>query len=243
MVICTPPTTHFELVRLALKSGADVLCEKPLATNARDARALVELARLSNRTLRTTAKYRFHSGITETKALLDSGEAGALESLQIAFGARFDFEKSWHSNTRLSGGGVWMDNGPHALDLARFFAGDLSFESVAQWNCDADLETETRVCLRGVAGENIEIALSWHRSLGDDFAVLTCERATIHVGWRETTWQKHGEMPQVLASGYDKSACFSAQWSAFLSGDTRLQTEDGARVVELLEAVYEAARS
>ncbi len=242
VVICTPPTTHFELVRLALESGANVLCEKPLATTARDALGLVDLAYCHEKTLRTAAKYRFHEGVVNAKSLLDSGEAGALESVRIAFGAPFDFKKLWHSNTSLSGGGVWMDNGPHALDLARFFAGELRLNSVAQWKCDADLETEARVCLRSQGGANIEIALSWHRALGDDFAVVQCERGTVRIGWRQTSWCEHGKTARILAGAYDKSACFAAVWNAFLNGDARLGTEDGARVVELLEAVYDAAR-
>ena len=42
--IATPPRTHYPLVKQALEAGKHVLVEKPLATNAADAEALVELA-------------------------------------------------------------------------------------------------------------------------------------------------------------------------------------------------------
>ncbi len=243
VVVCTPPSSHFDLVRLALQSGASVLCEKPLATNAFDARSLVELAQAQGKTLRTSAKYRFCEGVVKAKAWLDSGEAGELQSAHIAFGAPFDFAKSWHANTSLSGGGVWMDNGPHALDLARYFAGELRFDSVEEWNCEGTIETQVRARLRSTQGVDVGIALSWKHWLSDDFALLRCERGTLHIGWQQTKWCEHAKDARVLAGAYDKTACFASQWNGFASGDARLGEEDGARVVELLETVGRAARS
>jgi predicted dehydrogenase len=242
VLVCTPPATHFDLVRLALESGASVLCEKPLATRASDAQVLVELARAQNKMLRTSAKYRFCEGVAAAKSLLDSGEAGLLQTVRVAFGAPFEFENSWHANTLVSGGGVWMDNGPHALDLARFFAGELRFTSLEEWQTEGALETQTRVCLRSAGGAGVQIALSWKRFRGENFAVLNCERGTARIGWGETLWQPHGASERILAGGYDKSACFAAQWNGFLNGDTRFEGADGARVVELVEAVYTCAR-
>ena len=203
---------------------------------------MVELARSRALTLRTAAKYRFDAGVWAAKNLLQSGEVGGLRTLRIAFGAPFDWEKSWHANPRLSGGGVWMDNGPHALDLARFWAGELSFEAVKSWHQSGDLETEVEVELRSGLGAKVEIALSWQRVLGENFALLQCEAGIIAVGWRQTTWIARDGQARPLADGYSKSACFAAQWDGFLSGDTRWQSDDGARVVEALEAVYRGAR-
>lgn len=241
-VLCTPPSTHFDLAKLALNAGVHVLCEKPLCTNSADANALVELAQSRALTLRTSAKYRFDAGVRAAKTLLQSGEAGALRNLKIAFGAPFDWERSWHGNPILSGGGVWMDNGPHALDLARFFAGELEFQALKSWRKAGDLETEIEVELRAPDDVKIEIALSWQRALGERFAVLGCENGTLEVGWRQTTWNPRDGQVRVLAGAYDKRACFAAQWRGFIGDDVRWNVEDGARVVELLEAVYRNAR-
>src|SRR5689334_2182206 len=43
--ICTPNAAHFPMAKAALEAGKHVLCEKPLATSARDAATLVELAK------------------------------------------------------------------------------------------------------------------------------------------------------------------------------------------------------
>jgi len=241
VVICTPPTTHYKLVRLALEAGADVLCEKPLATRPDEARALIQLARTQNRTLRTSAKYRFCEGIVAAKSLLDSGEAGALQNLRLSFGAPFDFARSWHGDPRLSGGGVWMDNGPHALDLSRFFAGELRFQRIQEWATNGELETQLRAGFHSMSGAEVEIELSWLARLSDHFAVLQCTHGEIFVGWRETFWHPQDANPRVLAGAYDKAACFTAQWNGFARDDECWQAEDGARVAELLSAVYEGA--
>ena len=235
-IVCTPPTTHYELVQMALQNGADVLCEKPLATRANDARALVELADNNQRRLRTSAKYRFDAGVCAAKSRLDSGETGALHHLKIAFGAHFDYTRSWHANRELSGGGVWMDNGPHALDLARFFVGDLKVNSIVNWHCQGDLETEVAVSLRGAGGVGVAIELSWQRALGQWLAQLECERGVLSVGWRCSQWQPFDGQTQIIAGGYDKTAAFGAQWRGFVNGDARFEAADGARTVELLEA-------
>ena len=231
VVVCTPPTTHFDLVRAALESGAD------------DALALGELARHNNRTLRTAAKYRFCEGVQAAKTLTESGESGDLIEVRIAFGSAFDYANSWHSNPSLSGGGVWMDNGPHSLDLARYFAGDLKLVSLEEWRTCGPLELETEIGARfdSSLGAHVEIELSWERSLGD-FARLRFARGILEIGWRETRWRENGQAPRVLAGAYDKSACFAGNWNGFLCNDARCQAEDGTRVVELLEAVFEAAR-
>lgn len=240
VIVCTPPTTHEKLVRQALEAGVNVLCEKPLATRARDAQILVELAAQNKVKLRTSAKYRFAAGVEYAKNWPDLGE---LKRIKIAFGAPFDYAHSWHANREISGGGVWMDNGPHALDLARYFAGDLKVCSVENWRCDGDLEAEIRVGLRSEMGVIVEIELSWLRNLGDWLAILEGTDGTLKVGWREVLWQPARSQERIIEAAYDKNAGFAAQWRGFCENDARLGADDGARVVELLEAVYAAARS
>ncbi|WP_156761532.1 Gfo/Idh/MocA family protein [Microbacterium karelineae] len=45
VVLCAPPATHAALARAAIRAGKHVLCEKPLATDAEDVRAIVDEAR------------------------------------------------------------------------------------------------------------------------------------------------------------------------------------------------------
>jgi len=237
VIVCTPPATHFELVRLALEAGADVLCEKPLALGAADAAALVELAAQNGRALRTSAKYRFFAGVVAAKLLLDTGEAGAPLAVEIALGGPLDWARSWHSNIAISCGGVWMDNGPHAVDLARHLAGELQLADVERWAGGVTLETEVALRFNSAAGAAVRIELSWQRTLGEQFAVVRCERGILSVGWHATTWTENGGAERPLAGDYDKAACFAAQWRGFVEGDARFTAADGASTVAIVEAV------
>ena len=81
VVIATPTSTHFELVRRALAAGKHVLCEKPLCRRASEARELATLARRHRRILMTGHVFLFNSGIVKLKELYDSKELGEFRYL------------------------------------------------------------------------------------------------------------------------------------------------------------------
>jgi predicted dehydrogenase len=78
VVVATPSSTHHALVKEALQSGKDVLCEKPLATTAAAAAELAELARARGRILMVGHTFLFNPGIVKLKSLLDDQVAGKL---------------------------------------------------------------------------------------------------------------------------------------------------------------------
>jgi predicted dehydrogenase len=63
VVVCTPTSTHYEIVDAALRRDKHVLCEKPLAHRAADAWALVRLAEQRRRILMTGHIFLFNPGI------------------------------------------------------------------------------------------------------------------------------------------------------------------------------------
>lgn len=64
IVVATPTSTHFQIVKDALMAGKHVLCEKPLTTSGRDAWELVRLAKQKNVVLMTGHVFLFNAGIT-----------------------------------------------------------------------------------------------------------------------------------------------------------------------------------
>ncbi|MEM8994809.1 MAG: Gfo/Idh/MocA family oxidoreductase [Acidobacteriota bacterium] len=80
VVVATPAATHFEIAHEVLRSGRPVLVEKPLATDADQARTLVEEA--ERRGLALMVGHTFvYSGAVETLGrLIDDGELGTLRS-------------------------------------------------------------------------------------------------------------------------------------------------------------------
>lgn len=71
VVLATPSETHAELGTRILKSGRDLLVEKPIATSVDDARALIEAAEANNRILMVGHVERFNPAVTELVRLVN----------------------------------------------------------------------------------------------------------------------------------------------------------------------------
>src|SRR5207302_873243 len=69
--VCTPNSTHFEIASAFIKSGKNVLVEKPLALSSREAYELVELARTHRVVLSTGHFHRFNNGLRALKSTLE----------------------------------------------------------------------------------------------------------------------------------------------------------------------------
>lgn len=78
VVVATPASTHYDLVKAALEAGKHVFVEKPLATRAAEADQLAALAAAMNRTLMVGHTFLYNSAVRYMKALLDDGQLGPL---------------------------------------------------------------------------------------------------------------------------------------------------------------------
>jgi len=118
-----PPASHAEWTIAALQAGKVVLCEKPFARNAAEARVMVEAAVASGRPLLEAFHYRFHAVMRRAEALVREGALGALRSAAAEFHApiaRGPGELRWLAD---QGGGGMMDLGCYPLHALRTLIG------------------------------------------------------------------------------------------------------------------------
>src|SRR5829696_3673191 len=127
VVIATPHADHFDQAAAALEAGKHVLCEKPLAVHADQARRLALRADERRLRLATGLNHRFYPPVRDALALVGSWSIGRVEGVRAEIGhmASPEFLGSWHSDVARSGGGTLMDNGPHACDLVRLLLGEV----------------------------------------------------------------------------------------------------------------------
>lgn len=123
--ICTVPFVHKGITLEALEAGIHVLCEKPLAVSVAEAQEMTEKAKQKNKVLLVAFKFRFFDEVRNAKQLLDKGVLGKILSFRLMFGGYIDMANTWFSKKEISGGGVIMDNGPHAFDLVRHLLGEI----------------------------------------------------------------------------------------------------------------------
>ncbi len=120
---------HRELLAWAANSGIDVICDKPLATNLDDARAMVEIARQAGIRLMVPFNPRFQLPLIRVAKAIHEGEAGDLVSIYaVKYGrlptkAQGPQSAEWFLDPDRAGGGGFLDIGIHAVDALRWLAG------------------------------------------------------------------------------------------------------------------------
>ncbi|PSJ46999.1 gfo/Idh/MocA family oxidoreductase [Zobellella taiwanensis] len=127
--VTLPNFEHATVARAALAAGKHVLCEKPLALTAAEARDLAELASTAGVNSGTVFNNRRVPAIREIKNLVAAGEIGEpvhiLIQYQSEYAADPTLPHSWRYLKDKAGGGALHDIGAHAIDVARFICGDI----------------------------------------------------------------------------------------------------------------------
>lgn len=78
VVVCTPASSHYELVRRCLEAGKPVLVEKPITTDAAQALELIEFADSLDLTLLVGHTFLYNAAVQKVKNYIDGGELGQL---------------------------------------------------------------------------------------------------------------------------------------------------------------------
>jgi predicted dehydrogenase len=128
IVVCTPPNLHAEITIAALAAGKHVLCEKPLCRTLEEAEAMVAAARRAERVLKCGFNHRHHPAIFEAHQRLRRGEFGRPIAARCRYGicGRPGYENEWRADPNRAAGGQFAEQGTHAIDLFRWFLGDLA---------------------------------------------------------------------------------------------------------------------
>jgi len=116
--VCTPNSTHAEISIAAMKAGKHVMCEKPMAKTAAEAKAMLDVSRETGKLLTIGYQNRFREDSLFMKSLCQQGELGDIY-LGKAFATRRRGVPTWgvFMDKEKQGGGPLIDLGTHALDL------------------------------------------------------------------------------------------------------------------------------
>jgi predicted dehydrogenase len=117
-----PNSLHAEWTIRALRAGKHVLCEKPFASNAREAREMANAASETGKVLSEGFAYRYHPLTARIKEIMNGGELGRIKHIE----ARFCFLLPTPGNIRFRyelAGGALMDAGCYPVSLVRYLMG------------------------------------------------------------------------------------------------------------------------
>lgn len=170
--ICTPPSSHYDLITEALTHGLHVICEKPLVTNAKQMQDIFHLATTCAGFVYPCHNYQFSKAVNTIENLLAEGYIGTPHRVVMrtyrpthARGVA-EWQPDWRRQKEYAGGGILMDHGPHSLYLARRFLKNAIPDKVS---CmigsfgHNDFDTEDTVQLEIMYEQGVEaiIYLSW----------------------------------------------------------------------------------
>ncbi len=134
---CAPPSLHPEPTIAAAEAGKQLVCEKPLAKNARDAKTILDAAERAGVKHMTGFNYRFLPAVTFARKLIKDGTLGKIHYYKGAYlnfnGGMDDpsYPLKWLHQSETAGYGALADLGSHAIDLARFLVGEVASVSGA----------------------------------------------------------------------------------------------------------------
>ncbi len=144
VIIATLHDSLAEITRTAAEAGKHVLVEKPAARNAAELEPVMAAAAQHGVKVHVGFNHRYHRSLRKAKEIVDSGALGELMFVRARYGhgARVGYEKEWRSNPTLSGGGELIDQGPHLIDLSRWFLGEMTevqgFAHTYYWDMPVD---------------------------------------------------------------------------------------------------------
>ena len=154
-----PPNSHERWSIAALEAGKHVLCEKPFAMNAAEARRMVTAANASERLLIEAFHYRFHPYFHRVLEMLADDVIGDIRHIEAQFDVRIPYSSSEFRHNPMLGGGALMDLGCYPVHWVRTLIG--SEPQVTQAECvrsEAGVDVATRARLSFPGGVTAEIA-------------------------------------------------------------------------------------
>lgn len=176
--VCTPNSLHAPISIAALNAGKHVLCEKPMATSAEEADAMIAAAEKNGKKLMIAHNQRFVASHAKARSIIESGALGKIYSFRTAFGHggpenwSADGSNSWFFKKELAFIGAMGDLGVHKTDLLRYLIGE-EFTEVAAFVEGSAKENSTvddnAVCiLKSESGMIGTLAASWAYNGGED---------------------------------------------------------------------------
>ena len=121
--ICTWNNGHAPVCIAAAKAGKHVVCEKPMAKDLADAKAMEQAIKDAGVTFMLAVPGRFNTQNMAVREMLEAGELGDVYYAKVANVRRRGTPSGWFTDKKTSGGGPVIDIGVHSIDAAWYLMG------------------------------------------------------------------------------------------------------------------------
>ena len=144
VVIATLHDSLAEITFAAVEAGKHVLVEKPAARTPSELEPVMRAAESRGVKVHVGFNHRYHRAFRKAREIYDTGALGELMFIRARYGhgGRIGYDKEWRAKPELSGGGELIDQGPHLIDLSRWFLGEFQevqgFAHTYYWDMPVD---------------------------------------------------------------------------------------------------------
>lgn len=131
-VITLPHALHREATIFCAEHGLDIFLEKPMGISAEDCQEMIDVCERCGVMLWIGNLQRYMRANVIAKELIDSGELGELVSFSETRNCEYFTPKrpKWFGIKEMSGGGIAMNLGAHALDKLKYFTNDAKIKDI-----------------------------------------------------------------------------------------------------------------
>jgi predicted dehydrogenase len=263
--ICLPPHLHVSTALAAIRAGKVVICEKPIACNLADIDQLIEVANQRQARVFPVFQYRYGPALAQLRALIDNGMTGK------AFAASFEthwsrdaayYDVAWRGTWEGEQGGAILGHAIHAHDLMTWALGPVAHVSASLATRVNPIETDDCAAISCQMQSGALVSSSVTLGAATDtsrikimFENLTAESGSnpYAPGADPWTFTARGELDQAKLDRFvSQVSDVKTGFAGFLEAaahdlkhgtKTCVSLEDGRRSVELVTAIYQAARS
>jgi len=126
IIVASPDHFHAEQSIKALKSGAHVVCEKPLAPTVADCKRIIKAVKQSGKFFMTGQVCRYAPGFVLAKRLVDDGRIGEIAFMESEYVHDYTHATgidNWRKDPKIKREGI-IGGGCHAMDLVRWMVGN-----------------------------------------------------------------------------------------------------------------------
>ena len=191
-IIANPASRHTEIAKELASNGVDILVEKPISFNSKDAKELIEICEKNNTILMVGYNLRFLPSLIHFKQCIQSGLIGKVYSIRSEIG---QYLPSWRpesdyrngvSAKKSLGGGVLLELS-HEIDYLKWIFGPVTWiksHTSKQSNLDIDVDDSASIILAFKGQDDKEIV----SSLNMDFIRHDATRKCYVIGEKGTLY-------------------------------------------------------
>jgi len=161
--ITTPVSAHIEIASYCVNKQLPFFVEKPIGGTSKECNDLCSLLKNNNTINMVGFNLRYSDTFCKAKELLEKNELGDIIDIKAtAFRSLgSDSGSSWRFKKKISGGGVLIDIGIHALDLLMWYFGNIIALDVKEVHAMGEVEDFVKASLTFENNINCEFETSW----------------------------------------------------------------------------------